>query len=183
MPKAKEKTKVNWRQLHKIKVHHNRWLIWAIAAAVFACAALVGYIKVTGITFDSQMFFGQTTSSNWATFRHNSIGYSLKYPRTWGVEADDESTLSFVNPADPNEYFSVSVYPISAEKTVKNSLFNTKQQEVVVSGHEGLMISQDKSQAENVIMVKDDNDLYVLRGRGAYFNRIVDSFRWTQKIE
>jgi hypothetical protein len=181
MPKAKEKT--SWKHIHKIKVHDNRWLAWTMAIAVLACAALVAYIQVTDIQFQTQMSFTTGPSATWSTFNHRAAGYNLKYPRTWALEAESDSTMVFVNPANSNEYFSVSTYSPSQEDEVRASIFTTNEEPVKVGGLSGTRISQNRNQPESAAMFSDGETLFVLRGKGNSFDPILASFRLNQKLE
>jgi hypothetical protein len=177
MPKEKRKLK----NLHKIKIHNNRWLGWVFAVAILAGVALVGYIKISDVHFESQFGLVDYTAK-WHVFRHKSDGYSLKYPNTWALEAET-GTISFVNPADPNQYFSVTTYDAGQEEQIRKTLFNTKQTSVTIDGFKGVMISQSKKQPESVVMLENDNTLYVLRGKGYLFERILTTFKFQEKVE
>lgn len=176
---AKRKTK--WRHPHKIKIHDNRWLVWTIAIAVLVCSALIAQIQISEIYFQNQM--AETTGTRtWASFNHPS-GFSFKYPKNWGLESEAGNTISFVSPTDVNEYFKVSLYPESEERAVKESLFRTEERQVRVGGLNATMISQGTEQPEEIILVKESDRLLVLRGKGSMFSKIVETFKFTQKIE
>lgn len=177
------KEKTNWKHIHKIKVHDNRWLAWTIAIAVLICASLVAYIQVTDINFTTQMSFSSGPNANWMTFNHRAQGYSIKYPKNWGLEADSDFGMSFVNLQDSNEYFSISTYPANQEKQIRESLFTTNELPVKVSGLSGTKISQSRNQAESVAMVKDRDTLFVFRGKSRNFDRILATFKFNQRLE
>ncbi|MBX4187753.1 MAG: hypothetical protein KW793_01295 [Candidatus Doudnabacteria bacterium] len=176
------KRKTNWSEIHKIKIHDNRMLAWAIALAILACASLIGYIQVSQVHFENQMAEYINSTTTWHTFTHKA-GFSFKYPRNWGIESEGASSISFVSPTNADEYFSVTIYPASDEKTVAASLFQTKQATVKVGGINAVKISQERTQAESVVMVKDSGNLIILRGKGVYFDRIVDTFKFSEKLE
>jgi hypothetical protein len=184
--KATQKTVVStatWRRLHKIEVHHNRWLAWTIAIAILTCATLVAYIQVSGIHFETQMSFNSAVTQNWGTFTNRYDGYTVKYPRTWAVESEGTSNISFVSTRNVNEYFSITSYDLSEEKSIRTSLFSTKEDTVKVSGVEGTKLSQSRNQPENVVMVKDSSRLYVIRGKGEMFDKVLSTFKFQQKLE
>jgi hypothetical protein len=179
------KEKTNWKQIHKIKVHDNRWLAWTIAIAVLVCASLVAYIQVTDINFSTQMSFSSGPNSNWLTFNHRAQGYSVKYPRNWGLETDTDNDfgMSFVNPQDSNEYFSVSTYLASDEDEIRRSLFTSNELPVKISGVNGTKISQSRNQPESVAMVLHGDMLFLLRGKGGNFDRILATFKFNHQLE
>ena len=183
-PAAKSKEKRNWKHIHKIRVHDNRWLVWTIAICVLVCSTLVAYIQVTGIDFDTQMGYAPESTMTWSSFNNSSDGYSFKYPRSWGVESEGPATMSFVNPANPNEYFSVITYPVEQERQVRSSLVATgTEQPVMVAGLSGTRFVQNTDKTENVVLVNEGENVYVLRGKGGTFEKIIESFRFKQKIE
>jgi hypothetical protein len=179
MPK---KSKRNWKHIHKIKVHHNRWLMWAISAAIIVAAALIAYIQVSNIYFESNIF-GQPVTGSWTNFTNRVYGYSLKYPKNWAIEAETASSMSFESVSDPNESVSVTIYPGANEKDLRAALFTTKETATEVAGLKAVKVSRNKNQAESVVMFKAGAELYVIRGQSSSFDKIVESFRFQQKIE
>jgi hypothetical protein len=179
MPKAK----TNWKQVHKIQVHHNRWLAWTIAIAVLACASLVAYIQVTDIHFSTQMSFSSGAGTSWSSFNHRSMGYSIKYPKIWGLETEADSGMAFVNPNDVNEYFAIASYPLEEERELRAALFKTNELPVKIGGLSGTKVNQGGDQAESIAMVKNDQAVFVLRGKGGNFDRILATFRFNQRLE
>jgi hypothetical protein len=176
------KKKTSWRHLHKHVIHENRWLAWTIAIAILVCSALIGYIQVSEIHFQNQMAEVYYSTATWRTFEHPA-GFSFKYPRNWGVESEGNSTISFVSPTDADDYFSITTYPLSQEKEIRASLFMTKEEPVTVSGLKAVKISQSRSQPESVVMVKEGNQLLVLRGKGFVFERMLETVKFTEKLE
>ncbi len=171
------------KPLHKIRIHDNRWLAWTISLALLACIAMIGYIQVSDVRFERDFIENTSLTKNWATFRHKTDGYVVKYPRTWSVEAESGAVISLVSNSNPNDYFSVSTYASSQESSIKNSLFTTREEEVNVNGVGAVKISQSKTQAENVVMIRNGQKLFVLRGKGAAFDKILSSFKFMQTIE
>jgi len=187
---AKDKTSTKsatqspaWMRMHKIQVHSNRWLAWTITFAVLTCATLVAYIQVSGIHFETQMRFDSSVTQYWGTFTNRFDGYSVKYPRSWGVESEGASSISFVSTHSANEYFGVTSYPLSDEKQIRASIFSTSEDTVKVSGVTGIKLSQSRNQPENVVLVKDSTRLYVIRGKGDIFDRILSTFKFEEKLE
>jgi hypothetical protein len=181
MPKAKEKR--NWKHIHKIRVHENRWLVWTLAIAVLVCASLVAYIQVSDINFLTQVTSEYSSVANWSSFTHKAEGYSVKYPRTWGVEAETGGSISFISSNNPNEYFTVTPYPLGDERTLRTALFSTDEESVTVNGVSGLRLNESRNQLETIVMLKDSSKVYVLRGKGNSFDRILSTFRLAEKLE
>jgi hypothetical protein len=177
------KRSLHWKRLHKIKVHHNRWLVWTIAIAVLVCSAVLAQIQISNIHFETQMGWGVDSASNWVTFKHKSDGYSIKYPRTWAVEMDTPLGVSFVNLENYNEFVSVAAYPVSEEPVIRRELTIARQVEVKVAGHNAVMVVQRRDPSEAAVLVKDGDKLFVIRGRSDKFERIVGNIKFTEKLE
>ena len=182
MPKAKEKR--NWKHIHKIRIHDNRWLMWTISLSILICATVIAYIQVSGINFEIQMGYDRTPPSGYSVFSNNSEGYNLKYPKKWSVESEGDSRMSFVDDIDPNQYFSVITYPAVEERQVRTALAASgKEQGVLIAGLPASLYVQNIDTTEKVALIKEDNTVYVLRGKGNSFDWIVNSFRLNQEIE
>jgi hypothetical protein len=181
MPKAKAKR--NWKHIHKIRIHDNRWLAWTIALAVLMCASLVAYIQVTGIQFETSMHFSSDANTGWATFTNRSGGYTVKYPKNWGLEADGDRSMSFVDTTQADSYFSVAVHSASDERAIRSSLFPTSEKQIKVAGMDAVKITQNRNLGETVALLRDGETLYVMRGMGDNFDRMLATFRLNQKIE
>jgi len=178
-----KKEKRNWKHIHKVRVHENRWLLWAVASTIIAASALIAYIQVSNVHFETQVGFNDPIVNSWTSFSNRVYGYTLRYPKSWAIEADSASGMSFVSPVDANEYFSVTVYPVSAERDVRTTLSSIDEEATVVAGMGAERLTLRNNRAENVILLKVDDDLFVLRGKSAAFDKIVESFKLQQKLE
>src|SRR4051812_23659376 len=112
MPKTK------FRKLHKIKLHHNRWLIWAIAYILFVAVAVIGYLKVSNINIDAE-----NSAENVFTAAHsytsNNLQFALRYPSTWSIEADSATSISFLPNDTEDSGVTVLVADPSSEKSIR----------------------------------------------------------------
>lgn len=168
------------KRLHKIKIHHNRWLIWACAAAVVAAIALVGYIEVSEISFQDQIFNFNDVGSQ-KTYHDQSLGFSINYPNSWGIEAA-ENNVVFSDPEKSGEDVSVFVYDADAEKALRQSLNISDTDDIKIDSVKGTRITNSitKKVKEQVILLPFGDKLYVIRGNGALFSRIATSFKFNQ---
>jgi hypothetical protein len=177
------KQKRNWRQPHKIKVHDNRWLVWTVAIAILLCSTVVAYIQVSDINFQTQLWLTGDATTNWVSFEDPNRQYNFKHPKSWAVEAESQDSYTFVNTEDVTEYFNVTVYPKNQADLVREALVTSRERSVNVGGIPAVLITTDYSSTEKAVLLSQDDSLFVLRGTGSVFNRIVSSFRLTQTIE
>src|SRR5687768_11256854 len=160
---AKKKYKLH--QLHKIKVHHNRWLIWAIAYVVIVTIAVLGYIKVSNVNFDTDLLAEtQYQSSN--TYKNNALGFALRYPYNWSIEAENSETVRFQPNDGPEEGFSIQVTKTSSETAIRRGIDELSEERIVLDGNRAVKIINDlgNGASETVIMSIYKEKLYVLRG-------------------
>ncbi|OGE87756.1 MAG: hypothetical protein A3J07_03525 [Candidatus Doudnabacteria bacterium RIFCSPLOWO2_02_FULL_49_13] len=160
-------------RLHKIKVHHNRWLIWAIAYVLFVAIALIGYIKVSDEAQSSQV--AEQTFVSWHTYENPKLGFSLRYPASWAVEADE---VSAIFAPESGQGIEVSVYKPNAERTIRKPLNVISESPVMVDGVKATGIVNDLGggRVEGVVLAKTDRHIYVIRGSKSDINKILLTF-------
>src|SRR3989344_3876945 len=90
------KNKYQLSQLHKVKVHYNRWLIWAIAYLCFIFVALLGYIQVSSVSLEAEELTAESSFQPWRSYKNEALGFSLRYPTDWSIEAASETSVDFV---------------------------------------------------------------------------------------
>lgn len=166
------------KRLHKIKVHKNRWLVWAFFAALAAGVALVGYIKVSDVDFENQVF-NYSDTKLWRTYSDGRLGFSLKYPMNWGIEAMGEG-IEFSDTSNPQNNVTVFVYDASAERSIRQSLNIEKEEKIRIDSVEGRRIENaiTSKVMEDVVLIKSGDRLYVIRGSGNMFDKVVTSFNF-----
>jgi hypothetical protein len=175
---AKNKYKLS--QLHKIKVHHNRWLAWAIAYLLFVAVALVGYIKVSDVNFDTEQIQAESAFTPWHTYTSQALGFSLRYPGDWSIEAESDSSLNFV-PADlAKNGVNVSVYSTSAEKSLRKELNINSEKKVMVDGIAGVEITNqlENNASESIVLATNNKKLYAIRGSRSAVMQFLQTFNF-----
>ena len=176
MPKKNPLTR-----LHKIKIHKNRWLIWAIAYLVMVAIAMVGYLKVSDLNFQTA-FPPYDNLVSWRPYTDMRLGFSVRYPKDWGIEADSQSTISFL-PANTNqEGVAISVYSLSAEANVRKSLNIVSEKIITVDKATGSIITNNlgKNLTESVALVKNNGKLFVISGPDNSVQKFLLTFRFIQ---
>ncbi|MGE5392272.1 MAG: hypothetical protein ACM3NH_00815, partial [Candidatus Saccharibacteria bacterium] len=81
-------------KLHKVVVHPNRWLIWALALSAIACLGLFAYIRLSTYRTDVDMMEYVPVIRKAITYTDYRLGFSLKHPVAWSAEADADNTIS-----------------------------------------------------------------------------------------
>lgn len=165
-------------RLHKIKVHHNRWLIWAIAYVLFVTIALVGYIKITDEAV-TEIQAEQVFRSWGEVYQNQKLGFSLRYPVNWEATADEVSVVVAPESGDGVE---VSVYRPTAERTIRRPLEILDEQPLTLNGFDAVQITNDlgNGKVESVVLVKTSAHIYVIRGEKSNVNKILLTFNLTK---
>ncbi len=166
--------------LHKIKVHHNRWLIWAISYAVIVAIALVGYVKISDLNLETE---SQSVFEAWHSYKDPKLGFGLRYPANWSMEADSATSINFLPSELSDSGVSVSVVPSSLETSIRRSLKIVKESPVTLDNITATKITNDLGNAhsETVILGKNDNQLYVIRGSENQVRKIIETFYFLTK--
>ncbi|HTL39725.1 MAG TPA: hypothetical protein VL306_02850 [Methylomirabilota bacterium] len=170
--------------LHKIKVHKNRWLIWAIAYVVMVTIAVVGYLKVSDINFETQ--FGQNAAGvSWRSYSDTRLGFSVRYPKNWGIESSSQSSVSFMPADSKQEGVLISEYPLSAEPAVRKSLKITSEKPITVDQVQGSIITNNLGQgvSETVVMLKKNNLLYTIAGPDNFVRGFLPNFHFITPVK
>jgi hypothetical protein len=170
--------KTKLRHLHKIKVHHNRWLVWAIAYAVIVAIAVFGYIEVSDITFENQIVDREFV--NLRNYTDNRLGFTVRYPASWGIEASSESSVIFLPIQIEDEGVQVSVRPLSVESDLREALDIVSESRSEVDGITATEItySVGSTALETTVLVRHNDQLYSITGSKKLVNKFLTTFRF-----
>lgn len=173
--------KIKPYHLHRIKIHPNRWLIWAIAYAIIVAIGMVGYIKVTDVNFDSQVA-AENQFQPWRSYTNQALGFSLRYPGDWSIESTSKNAVNFIPAASPSEGVSISTSSPTVEKSLRKALNIIAEKSVMVDGAKGSEITNDLGNGalETVILAKHNNKLYVLSGEQKFVRQFLLTFRFAK---
>jgi len=171
MPKRKSK-------FHQIIVHHNRWLIWAVAYTLMVTIALVGYIKVSDIQMESDLT-AENTFTPAHSYTNQFLGFSLRYPSNWAIEADNNS-VTFAPTSSADLGVSVTVTAVADEKALRKSLTISTEKTISVDNVTGIEITNNLSEGhlEAVVLVRHNNKLYVIRGTENFVDQLLLTFNF-----
>ena len=170
--------KTKLRKLYKIKVHKNRWLIWAIAYVVIVTLALFGYVKVSDLNFDTQMT--GNTYQPLHSYNDARLGFGVRYPADWSIGVDSNSSVTFF-PSEINlDGVTISVVDPVSEKFIRQDLKIRKESSTFVDGSIGRKIINDigDNHAETVVLALKDHKLYVIRGSDNLVSKVLLTFRF-----
>lgn len=166
--------------LHKIKVHHNRWLIWAISYVVIVAIAMVGYLKISDLNLESE---SQSVYQAWHSYKDSKLGFGLRYPANWSMEADSATSINFLPSELIDSGVSVSVVAPNLENSIRRSLKIVKESPVTLDSITATKISNDLGDGhfETVILGTYKNQLYVIRGSENQVRKIIETFYFLTK--
>lgn len=171
--------KIKLKKLHKVKIHHNRWLIWAIAYVLFVTIALVGYLQVSDLNFDAQN--AETNFQSWHNYTDARLGFTARYPASWSIEADN-SGITFVPSDIAQAGATVSVMPTAYEKVLRKSLKIISENKINLGSDVASKIVNDLGggQMETLILDVHNYKLYVIRGGNSYVQQLLLTFHFLQ---
>lgn len=169
------KTKLH--RLHKIKIHDNRWLIWAIAYLLFVAIALIGYLKIATLDFDST----ENTFSPTHSYKDERLGFSLRYPATWSIEASN-SSVAFLPSEISDEGVSITVTTPNTESSIRRALKNSTETAVTVNNIPAKKLTNDlgNNHTETVVLISYNGKLYVLRGSNNHVEKLLQTLSFVK---
>lgn len=177
------KNKYKLTHVHKIKIHYNRWLIWAIAYLLFIFVSLLGYIQVSDLNLETEQILAESTFKSWHPYRNQELGFSLRYPASWSIEPDSESGIDFVPEVLSQSGVNVAVYEPSDYNAIRRALKIESESPIVVDGVKGTEITSilaDDEVHETMVVVENKGSLYVLRGPRPVVRQFVQTFNFLE---
>ena len=160
------------QQFHKIKIHPNRWLVWALSISVLTAAGLIAYISVSSLAFEAEMQ-APDASRNWRQYTNPEYGFSLNVPPTWSAQSVTGATASFGVKTNPQEGLTITVKDAQKEKAARASLAGFSEQKITVGGVEA---SEFSSTGEKYVLVNHNGKLYVIKSSSKQFDRVLATF-------
>jgi hypothetical protein len=177
------KNKYKLAHVHKIKIHYNRWLIWAVAYLLFIFVSLLGYIQVTDLNLETEHFLAESAFTSWHPYRNQDLGFSLRYPADWSIEPDSENGIDFVPEDLSRAGVNISVYDPSDYNAIRRSLEIDSEDPILVDGVKGTEISSllaEGKTRETFVIVENNDNLYVLRGPRVAVRQFVQTFNFIE---
>lgn len=174
------KNKYQLSQIHKIKIHHNRWLIWAIAYLFFIFVALLGFIQVSTINVQTEELAAENSFEPWHLYKNNELKFSLRYPQDWSIEPASQTSVDFVPTELARPGVNVSVYGAEDERKLRSVLNIKSEKEMAVAGIKAAEIINeiDGDGTETLVLVENEGRLYSLRGTAGSVRAFVQTFNF-----
>jgi hypothetical protein len=171
--------KIKLHRLHKIKIHKNRWLIWALAYVLFVGIAMTGYLKVSDINFDTSLSADSTLQAQ-HSYTDARLGFGVRYPADWSIQADSAQSITFFPSDNASDGITVSVADPASEKSIRKAL-NIWSEDLVNIGTTPaakIINNLGKGHYETVILAPYNHKLYVLRGNENLVGRMLLTFHF-----
>jgi hypothetical protein len=164
---------------HKVKIHHNRWLIWCVALSFILLMGLFSYIEISNYSFMRNSTEGYYyLKKQGQSFKDSYNGFSVKHPRSWGIEAESRNSIAFIDPTNYGESITVSVYSVSDEASIIKSMGLKDGREIVLGSASGkLYLRNSNNIPEKAVLIKSDKRLFVIRGNSKYFEGFLRTFQ------
>ncbi|GEM_PF-2124531 len=167
-------------RLHKIKIHKNRWLAWAIAYALIVAIAMISYIKVSEINFEMQI--AESEFQPWHLYMAKDLGFSVRYPVTWSLEAVGNSSITFMPAKSSDQGVTVMVTNPTDEPAIRQSLTKTDETRILLDNYRAVQILNNlgNGHTETIVMALRNHRLYVLRGTNSLLQQLLLTFHFTK---
>ena len=175
------KNKYQLSQLHKVQVHHNRWFIWALVYLIFIFIALSGYLKVSDIKTDTQELAADSNFSPRHTYSNKNLGFSLRYPPDWAIEAGSDTSVDFLPAVLSYPGVNVSVYDAADEPEIRQALGIKVEKPLTLDGQRGSVVTsllKGSNVEETVVLVQNEGRLYVIRGPAGVVDEFIITFNF-----
>ncbi|MBI4363712.1 MAG: hypothetical protein HY545_02580 [Candidatus Doudnabacteria bacterium] len=164
------------QQFHKIVLHPNRWLAWAIAISVLVAFGLIGYIQVSSQSFETEVAIPDA-SRNWRQYTNSEYGFSLNLPPSWSAQTISGAVASFAPRGDLGQAITITVKDAKREAAARASLEGFTEEEITVGG---IAASKFSSGAEQYVLVKREDKLFVIKSSSLQLDRILATFIFIQ---
>jgi hypothetical protein len=172
--------KTKAKKFHKIKIHPNRYLIWAIAYLLFVSIAMLGYLKIVNLGLENEG--SESVFEPMHSYSDARLGFALRYPADWSIEASS-SSISFLPSKTSDEGVTVSITAPSAEVAIRNELEISKETNIMVKENSASKIVNNlgSGHTETVVIIPHNQKLYVVRGSTSLVERIMETFYFLKK--
>jgi len=166
---------------HKIRIHDNRWFLWAIAYLLIVALAMVGYLTVSTLNFDTNNT-SITDLRLLHSYNDQRLGFGLRYPVDWSIEAG-EFSISFLPNAIADEGVTVAQLPLTGEKILRKTLKIVNEEYATLGTEPATRIINDLGlgRQEVLIIAHHLSKLYVMRGSDGFVNKLSSTFHFLTK--
>ncbi len=161
---AKRKTK-----FHKIVIHPNRFLVWAVVIALLVTGMLVSYIYIGNLKVDSELAVN-TDVHYWHTYRDANV--TFRYPAEWLIDPG----TGYVGFGPKNQdSFLIFSYPAANDPAYTNYLKSANVRQITIDGKPAIRVIDNSSgkNFQRIAFVKNGKRLYELRGTTDLFDQIL----------
>ena len=165
-------------KFHNIKIHDNRWLIWAIAYLLFVAIAMLGYLKIANIDLESS----ENSYSPMHSYIDARLGFGLRYPADWSIEASN-SSIAFLPAQTSDAGVTVIVTTPDAEKSIRKALNIIKEITTTLDNTPASKLINDlgDGHSETVVIAPYNRKLYVVRGSGNLVEKLLQTFYFSPR--
>lgn len=162
------------RKFHKIVIHPNRYLVWAVAVMLIVAASLTSYIYISSLGFDDLL--NQPDVNYWHTYKTSE--FSMRYPADWLID----SGIDYVGFGDKqSDKFLVYTYNPPNDPAYEAYAKLPSARHINIDGVLGIRVTDPNSTGSRIAFVKTSDTLYEFRGQTKYFDNIMDTVRFLKK--
>ena len=154
------------RNLHKIVIHPNRYLIWALVFTFIVAFGLVAYISIGNINQDSELGLNQDLRF-WHSYKDEFM--TFRYPAEWLADPGP-GYIGFGS--KDTDVFIIYSYT-SSDPAYENYLKLSGVKQITIGGKSGIEVADYTKDRQRIAFVKDGNRLYEFRGTTGLFDKIL----------
>jgi len=152
-----------------------------LRSAIIFIFVLVALFVLEGVFQSRERQNELSETGDWRTYQNESLGYRLQYPASWVLEFNNDASnsITFSNPANVNEEFTVAIVDASTEEVIRSSIDAEQELAIEVSGLPAVKLissSQGDNRMRNVVMINQGKKLYYIAGDFKDFDKLIRSF-------
>lgn len=178
MPKKNSKLK-RIAKIHKVTIHPNRWLVWALLISALGCSGLIFYIAMDKNQTDIEMMQYAPVIRQAIKYSDSRLGFSIKHPASWDAEAGEASTVSFLDPGNYGQWVSITVSDRNTIKSLRASLDPFMEKTILLDGEQALYSATgSRNSPEYIVSTVHLGRHYIIRGSGKMFDSVLATFKF-----
>jgi hypothetical protein len=178
MPKQ-TKTKSKSRSILLKRIHHNRWLFYAISVIVIVGGGIFSYITIANINDGADQAFLNLQPR--PEYSNQSLGFGVDYPNGWVIDSSSSpDSVTFDNPSNDGESVSISTATLQAAAKLEKSPSAKVQQQYSLRGNVMIVltVADPEGGAPNKVgIVQTPQKVFVVSGSSNQFTTFLNDIR------
>ncbi|MGE5298000.1 MAG: hypothetical protein ACM3KM_02470 [Acidobacteriaceae bacterium] len=165
--------------IHLVRVLEDRWFAWTIVLTVVILVALSAYVTFNNYSIDRDMEYSTVKHDRGTLYRDAYLGFSVKHPVTWAIEAEKRNIITLVDPKNYGESITVSVLDPADKNSVIKALPVASSYDIAVSGEtvKFYNLKTDKNTDKFAVVLEKNEKLFLIKGNSQNIQEFLSTFR------